>query len=53
MIPSILLVQFFRRIQSRQQQISPLHQALYKIKSHLEMFVKLKIKLFLSNLFVF
>jgi polycystin 1L2 len=32
LIPSILLVQFFRRIRIRQQHISPLH----KIKSHLK-----------------
>jgi polycystin 1L2 len=36
LIPSILLVQFFRRIRSRQKQILPLHQALYKIKPHLQ-----------------
>ncbi|CAF4143107.1 unnamed protein product, partial [Adineta steineri] len=35
-VPSLLLVQFFRRIRSRQQQISPLHQTLYKMKSHLK-----------------
>ncbi|CAF1191151.1 unnamed protein product [Adineta steineri] len=35
-IPSLLLVQFFRRIRCRQQQISPLHRALYKMESHLE-----------------
>jgi hypothetical protein len=45
-IPSLLLVQFFRSIRSRSQQISPWHQALYKLKPNLEMFVKLKIKFF-------
>ncbi len=33
LIPSLLLVQFFRRIRSRRQEISPLRQALYTIKS--------------------
>jgi len=32
LIPSILIVQFFRRIRSRHQQISPLHQAFNKTK---------------------
>jgi hypothetical protein len=32
LIPSLLLVQFFRRIRTRHQQVSPLRQALYKIK---------------------
>ncbi|CAF0788844.1 unnamed protein product [Adineta steineri] len=35
LIPSLLLVQLFRRLRSRQQQISPLRQALYKMKSSL------------------
>ncbi len=35
LIPSLLLVQLFRRIRSRRKQISPLHQALYKINSSL------------------
>ncbi|CAF3897839.1 unnamed protein product [Rotaria sordida] len=34
LLTSLLLVQFFRRIRSRQHQISPLNQALIKIKSH-------------------
>jgi hypothetical protein len=33
---SLLLVQFFRRIRSRQHRISPLRQALYKIKPNFE-----------------
>jgi hypothetical protein len=33
LIPSILLVEFFRRIQTRQQPISPLHETLYQMKS--------------------
>lgn len=32
LIPSLLLVQLFRRLRSRQKQISPLRQALYKIR---------------------
>jgi hypothetical protein len=40
LIPSILLVQFFRRIRIRQQQISPLHQALYKIQANVEIKVR-------------
>ena len=35
LIPSLLLVQLFRRIRSRRKQISPLHEALYKINSSL------------------
>ncbi|CAF3807836.1 unnamed protein product [Rotaria sp. Silwood1] len=35
LVPSLLIVQFFRRIRSRQQ-ISSLHQALYKIKPSLQ-----------------
>ncbi|CAF4239490.1 unnamed protein product, partial [Adineta steineri] len=35
-IPSLLIVQLFRRLRSRQKQLSPLHQALYKIKPHLQ-----------------
>ena len=41
LIPSILIVQLFRRIRSRQKQLSPLREALYKINSSLKMFVKL------------
>ncbi len=37
LIPSILLVQMFRRLRSRQKHTTPLRQALYKIKPHLEM----------------
>ncbi len=44
LIPSLLLVQFFRRLRSRQRQISPLRQAVYKIKPRLEMFVEFKMK---------
>jgi polycystin 1L2 len=40
LIPSILLVQFFRRIRARQQHISPLHQALYKIEAHMKIKVR-------------
>jgi hypothetical protein len=36
LIPSLLLVQLFRRLQSRQKQIAPLRQALYKIKPNLQ-----------------
>ncbi|CAF4193018.1 unnamed protein product, partial [Adineta steineri] len=36
LIPSLLLIQLFRRLRSRRQQISPLRQALYAIKSNLE-----------------
>ncbi|CAF4278821.1 unnamed protein product, partial [Adineta steineri] len=35
LIPSLLIVQLFRRLQSRKKQISPLHQTLYKIKPDL------------------
>ncbi|CAF3969202.1 unnamed protein product, partial [Adineta steineri] len=35
LIPSLLIVQLFRRLQSRKKQISPLHQTLYKIKPEL------------------
>jgi len=34
-LPSLLLVQFFRRIRSRQQSFSPLHQTLYRIKPNI------------------
>jgi hypothetical protein len=37
LIPSLLLVHLFRRIGSRQKQIAPLHQALYKIRSTIVM----------------
>jgi hypothetical protein len=36
LIPSLLLVQFFRRLRSREKEISPLNQALYKIKPNLQ-----------------
>ncbi|CAF3684254.1 unnamed protein product [Adineta steineri] len=36
LIPSLLLVQLFRRLRSRRQQLSPLRQALYLMKSNLE-----------------
>ncbi|CAF4281045.1 unnamed protein product, partial [Adineta steineri] len=35
-IPSLLIVQLFRRLRSRQKQFSPLQQALHKIKPHLQ-----------------
>ncbi|CAF4269046.1 unnamed protein product, partial [Adineta steineri] len=35
-VPSLLIVQLFRRLRSRQKQLSPLRQALYKIKPHLQ-----------------
>ncbi|CAF4054709.1 unnamed protein product [Adineta steineri] len=35
LISSLLLVQLFRRLQSRKKQISPLHQTLYKIRPDL------------------
>jgi len=38
LIPSLLIVQFFRRIRTRQQ-ISPLRQAFYQIKTPLQMLV--------------
>jgi hypothetical protein len=44
LIPSLLLVQLFRRLRSRQRQISPLRQAMYKVKPNLEMFVEFKMK---------
>jgi hypothetical protein len=40
LIPSILLIQFFRRIRTRQQDISPLRQTLYKIEAHVEIKMK-------------
>ncbi len=40
LIPSLLLVQLFRRIRSRQKQISSLRQTLYKIKSSIKMLVE-------------
>ncbi|UJR16871.1 hypothetical protein I4U23_003769 [Adineta vaga] len=39
LIPSLLLVQLFRRLQPRRKQHSPLRQALYKIKATSQMFV--------------
>jgi hypothetical protein len=36
LIPSLLLVQLFRRLRSREKQIAPLRQALYKIKPNLQ-----------------
>lgn len=38
LVPSLFIVQFFRRIRNRQQ-ISPLQQALNKIKPSTDMFV--------------
>lgn len=32
LVPSLLIVQLFRRIRSRRQQISPLQEALHKIR---------------------
>ena len=40
-IPSLLLVQIFRRLQSRRKAISPLRQALYQIRSSVKMFVEI------------
>jgi hypothetical protein len=40
LIASILLVQFFRRIRTRQQHISPLHQTLYIIEARVEIKMK-------------
>ncbi len=40
LIPSILLVQFFHRIRTHQQHISPLHQTLCKIETHVEIKMK-------------
>jgi hypothetical protein len=37
LIPSLLLVELFRRLRSREKQISPLHRALYKIRSSIKM----------------
>jgi hypothetical protein len=51
LIPSLLLVQLFRRIRSRHTRISPLRQALYKIKPQLQMFVEFERKEFLMFLF--
>ncbi len=53
LIPSLLLVQLFRRLRSRQKQISPLRQAMYKIKPHLQMFVEFKMKSICSIFFCF
>lgn len=39
LIPSLVLVQLFRRIRSRQKRISPLRAALNEIKSAAETFV--------------
>ena len=41
LIPSLLLVQIFRRLQSRRKAISPLRQALYQIRSSVKMFVEI------------
>ena len=40
LIPSILIVQLFRRLRLRQKQIAPLQQALYKINPSLKMLRK-------------
>ncbi len=40
LIPSLFIVQLFRRIRSRQKSISPLREALYKIKPAVAMFVE-------------
>jgi len=53
LIPSLLLVQLFRRLRSRQRQISPLRQAMYKVKPNLEMFVEFKMKSMYSTFFCF
>ena len=37
LIPSLLLVQIFRRLRPRQKPLSGLRQALYKIKAPLKM----------------
>ena len=39
LIPSLLLVQLFRRIRSRQKPTSPIRTALYQIRKSLQMFV--------------
>ena len=39
LIPSLLLVQIFRRIRPRRKSVSPLREALYKIRSTVTMFV--------------
>ncbi len=40
LIPSLLLVQIFRRLGSRKREIAPLREAIYKIKPSLNMFVE-------------
>ncbi len=52
LIPSLLLVQFFRRLRSRQRPISPLRQAMHKIKPHLQMFVEFKDEIYAALSFV-
>ena len=39
LIPSLLLVQIFRRVRPRRKSLSPLRKALYKIRSTVKMFV--------------
>lgn len=52
-IPSLLLVQLFRRTRSHQKPISSLQTALYKIKPNVEMFVQFfdEKSFFLKNIF--
>ena len=41
LIPSLLLVQFFRRLRPRQKPVSPFRQALRQIRSTVKLFVEL------------
>ena len=41
LIPSLLLVQIFRRLRPRQTTLSPLRQALHQIRSSVKMFVSI------------
>ena len=41
LIPSLLLVQIFRRLRPRQTALSPLRQALHQIRSSVKMFVSI------------
>jgi len=47
LIPSLLLVQIFRRLGSRKREIAPLREALYKIKPSLNMFVEFQNEIFI------
>ena len=47
LIPSLLLVQIFRRLRPRQKSVSPLREALCQIRSSMKMFVQISHRIIL------